>query len=140
MDKVVAYITRGDELLVFRHTEFPEAGIQVPAGTVEPGEDSEAAVLREAREETGLDLLSVRSFLGEREYDMHPYGKAEVHRRRFFHIELLKEAPTTWRHLETSGGTKLVPVEFEFFWARMPNDVPELIAGQGDLLNEVEVT
>ena len=32
--KVFAYITHRDRLLVFRHTDFPEAGIQVPAGTV----------------------------------------------------------------------------------------------------------
>ena len=27
--KVLAYVTRGDELLVFRHRDFPEAGLQV---------------------------------------------------------------------------------------------------------------
>ena len=32
--KVLAYVTRGDELLVFRHRDFPEAGLQVPAGTM----------------------------------------------------------------------------------------------------------
>ena len=36
--KVLAYIIQDDRLLVFRHTQFPEAGIQVPGGTVEQGE------------------------------------------------------------------------------------------------------
>lgn len=54
-DKVLAYITHGNRLLVFRHPHAPEAGIQVPAGTVEEGEDPGTAVLREAAEETGLD-------------------------------------------------------------------------------------
>ena len=37
-DRVVAYITRGDRLLVFRHTMYPEAGVQAPAGHPEVGE------------------------------------------------------------------------------------------------------
>ncbi len=46
--KVFAYITHGHHLLVFRHLYVPEAGIQVPAGTVEENERSEDAVLRNA--------------------------------------------------------------------------------------------
>ena len=62
LEKVTAFITRhrGDrtDLLLFRH---PHAGIQIPAGTVEPSERPEDAALREAREETGiLDLVLVR--------------------------------------------------------------------------------
>nr|WP_308370402.1 NUDIX domain-containing protein [Streptomyces sp. McG3] len=41
-------------LLVFDHAGLPEAGTQVPAGGVAPGEDPERAVLREVAEETGL--------------------------------------------------------------------------------------
>ena len=47
VSKVLAYIVRGDELLVFRHRDYPEAGLQVPAGTIEQGECSRSAVLRE---------------------------------------------------------------------------------------------
>lgn len=36
--KVYSYITHQDLLLLFVHVDFPEAGIQVPGGTVEPGE------------------------------------------------------------------------------------------------------
>ncbi|MEM7364342.1 MAG: NUDIX domain-containing protein [Pseudomonadota bacterium] len=39
------------QILLFRH---PSAGIQFPAGTVEPGESADDAVLREAIEETDL--------------------------------------------------------------------------------------
>jgi 8-oxo-dGTP pyrophosphatase MutT (NUDIX family) len=66
--KVTAFVTRrtkgGDELLLFKH---PYAGIQIPAGTIEPDERPEAAVLREAREETGLWPLSISAYLGSRE-------------------------------------------------------------------------
>ena len=48
LEKVTAFITRGAgaarELLVFQHQA---AGIQLPAGTVEAGEDVEAALWRE---------------------------------------------------------------------------------------------
>jgi len=55
--KVTCFITRGDgnEVLVFRH---PLAGLQLPAGTVEPDEAVVDAALREAREETGLTHLT----------------------------------------------------------------------------------
>jgi 8-oxo-dGTP pyrophosphatase MutT (NUDIX family) len=69
-EKVVAYITQGDKLLVFSHPHHPGAGIQVPAGTIKAGEAPEEAVLREAYEETGLDKLKLRAFLGMREYDL----------------------------------------------------------------------
>ena len=67
-EKVIAYITQEDKLLVFRHPFHPEAGIQVPAGTIEPGESPQEAVLREAHEETGFSELELRAFLGMQEY------------------------------------------------------------------------
>ena len=57
-DRVVAYVTRERdgrrELLVFDHRDHPDAGTQVPAGRLEPGEDLEAGLLRELAEEAGL--------------------------------------------------------------------------------------
>ena len=52
--KAYAYITYEDRLLVFSHPHAPEAGIQVPGGTLNDDERPEDAVTREAREETGL--------------------------------------------------------------------------------------
>ena len=68
--KVFAYITKGDRLLVFAHPNHPNAGIQVPGGTLEEGETPEEGALREAQEETGLNDLSVVSFLGEHGVDI----------------------------------------------------------------------
>jgi 8-oxo-dGTP pyrophosphatase MutT (NUDIX family) len=63
--RVCVYMTRGLELLVFEHTpEYPTAGIQVPAGGLEPGETLEAGALREAFEETGLTHLELQGYLG----------------------------------------------------------------------------
>ena len=65
VQKVTAFIIRKrngvEELLVFKH---PTAGIQIPAGTVEAGEDIETAVKREAYEETGLQFVEIENYLG----------------------------------------------------------------------------
>ena len=52
------------ELLVFRH---PRAGVQLPAGSVEPDEAWEAAAEREVREETALEGAKLVGKLGELE-------------------------------------------------------------------------
>ena len=137
VEKVVAYITRDDHLLVFRHVDSG-AGIQVPAGTLEPGEAPDDGVLREAREETDLESLTIRRFLGCRDYDMSPYGIAELHRRYHYHLECEGDAPSTWRHFETGGGTS-EGIEFELYWVRLPDQVPELAVAQGDFVAELGV-
>ena len=59
IQKVAAYITCENQLLVFTHVDYPQAGIQVPAGTVAEEESLDDAVLREAFEETGLPNLQI---------------------------------------------------------------------------------
>ena len=65
VQKVTAFIVREKdgikELLVFKH---PTAGVQIPAGTVEKGENIEVAVKREAYEETGLQFVKIENYLG----------------------------------------------------------------------------
>ena len=133
--KAFAYITNGGRLLVFRHPLEPEAGIQVPAGTIQPGEAPEAAALREAFEETGLPNLVLASFLGEHCRSRADVGLAEVHPRYFFHLRCPGEPPESWRHYETdpSEGTRQ-PIPFDFFWAKLPDELPALIAGHDALI------
>jgi 8-oxo-dGTP diphosphatase len=135
----LAYVLHAGKLLVFRHTQHPEAGIQVPGGTVEPGEHPDAAVLREAREETGLEGFRLVALLGTRTVDLTPYGRSMLDRRYFYHLELTQEPPATWIHYEfhASDGTPR-PIEFEFYWVAFPGGVPELAGEQGALLPELE--
>lgn len=135
VEKVVAYITQGDRLLVFTHARHPEAGVQVPAGTMETGEAPEAAVLREAREETGLEALTVLAFLGTRDHLWQATGGAGAVRRHFFHLAFTGRAEERWRHFErhpSEGPTE--PIEFELFWARLPDEVPPLKGRLGEML------
>ena len=137
--KVFAYITNQNRLLVFRHTDFPEAGIQVPAGTVMPNEDFDTAVLREAHEETGLRDLTIKAFLGEQIRSKEDVGKNEIHHRHFYHVLCGGDPPEQWQHDETSpsdGGSS--PIHFEFFWAELPDQIPELIADHGFMLPTLE--
>ena len=76
--RAYAYITNERRLHLFTHPETPEAGIQVPAGTVEPGEDPKDAVVREATEETGLADLRLERFLIQDTRDMSDCGTNEL--------------------------------------------------------------
>jgi ADP-ribose pyrophosphatase YjhB (NUDIX family) len=114
-DKVIAYVVRWDaggwQLLVFEHTDAPEAGLQVPAGTVEPGEPLEAALWRELSEESGLRppqvaLIAKLDEAAEPEWDV------------VRHIYLLRAAdglPPSWQHVVAGAGEDQGLV-FEYRW------------------------
>jgi 8-oxo-dGTP pyrophosphatase MutT (NUDIX family) len=126
--KAFAYITHGPRLLVFAHPTSPEAGIQVPAGTVREGESPENGVLREAREETGLQGLVLRKYLGRQDRDMRDFGRDEVHERYFYHVLCTEEPAEAWRHRENDPSDCADSIPFDFFWVPLPDGVPPLVA------------
>ena len=136
--KAFAYVTRRDRLLVFRQPAFPEAGVQVPAGTIRSGELPVRAVLREAVEETGWSDFAEPVFLGRAKFDCTPFGKSELHERWFFQLEIGGAPPETWSHGESDpdGGGSTGTIEFAFFWQPI-SEAAELIADHGKLLPEL---
>ncbi|MEY8191923.1 NUDIX domain-containing protein [Peribacillus simplex] len=66
--KAYGYVTRinnGEtQVLVFQHP-IKEAGIQIPKGTVRPQEGACQAVIREMKEETGLENFHVQKLIAE---------------------------------------------------------------------------
>lgn len=139
IQKAFAYITAQHHLLVFRQPYALEAGIQVPAGTIEEHEQAEKAVLREAFEETGLADLTLNCCLGEYERDMADFGRDEIHHRFFYHLQYHGKLVSTWQHEELyhSSSPSSTPVVFEFFWAPLPFGVPPLIADHGIILPQL---
>lgn len=133
--KAFAYITRHNRLLVLEHPHAPEAGIQVPAGTLQPDESPEIAVMREVSEETGLTDLKLCRFLGETVYDMSPFGKNEIHHRYFFHLQCQQDTPDSWTHFELHATDEPAPILFRLFWVTLP--YTGLIAGHGAFLNRL---
>src|SRR5690348_5273890 len=103
--KAYAYILRNRngarEFLVFRHRDYPDAGVQVPKGTMLPDETPEDAVLREAREETGLgDFGSPRPLAT----DIQPQPDGTLHERHFFALAAPIGAADAWEHVVTGDG------------------------------------
>jgi 8-oxo-dGTP diphosphatase len=119
IDKVVAYVVRGDEkqereLLVFEHDkEWSEAGIQVPAGTVDKSESLESAALREAEEECGLSNLKVLGKLDE--YVMYRATHKQFNRRHVFLMGAGSAFADTWTHKVDGSGLDH-GMSFHFYW------------------------
>ncbi len=131
--KVVGYITHENRILMLRHRDFPEIPMEPPAGTVDANEELESAVLREAFEETGLTNLTVKKYLGQR--DWHAVSFNEIHERHFFHLEASGDVEEEWLHFEMtpSGGDK-TPVAYEVFWVKRKDVDPKNIAVEKGVL------
>lgn len=116
--KSCAYITRNEsELLVFKAPGHD--GIQIPKGTVKPGETPREAVYREVIEESGLAALGAPRHLTT---DVWTRREAPPKRyvRSFFHAPI-HEPRDTWTHTVTGTGAERGK-EFEFFWVDLPTD------------------
>ncbi len=59
---IMVLITRGRELLLLRSPNFPPGIYSALAGFVEPGETLEQTVVREVREEVGIEVKNLRYF------------------------------------------------------------------------------
>ncbi len=139
LKKSLAYITHGNELLVFSQPEFPEAGIQVPKGTVDVGETPLQTVEREIIEETGLNTTIFQSFLGETYRDLSDYQKPIIEHRHFFHFILDGVKKDNWTHYELFDADSKAPILFSFFWLPIATAHTSLIADHGQLLHLLEL-
>ena len=140
IDKAVALVVRpsdrGRELLVFRH---PLAGLQVPKGTVEPGEPTADAVLRELHEESGLAFECRPRAIGH--WDRVLEG-GEVHRWHLFLIDAPDGFADEWTH-EATGSVEEEGLDFAFHWlpldAGLPGSLEPLFAPCAEALLAAQV-
>lgn len=59
---IIVLISRGDKVLLARAPRFPQSMFSVLAGFVEPGESLEETLIREVREEVGIEVKDIRYF------------------------------------------------------------------------------
>jgi len=57
---MIVLVTRGEEILLARSSRFPNGMYSTLAGFVEPGESVEQCVVREVREEVGLEVSNLQ--------------------------------------------------------------------------------
>lgn len=91
------------DVLAFEH---PLAGYQLVKGTVEPGEQLEAAALRELAEESGIASATIARSLGIWSSGIEGQSWA------FFECTPAQTLPDTWSHLAPDDGGHV----FRFFW------------------------
>lgn len=113
--KVLAYITRQQagqtQLLVFDHHLQPEAGTQVPAGTVEPGEPVESALWREIEEEAGLLPAQLTWVAKLAEFENAEWGTV----RHLYHLRAVVPLPDAWTQA-VSGAGEDSGLVFDYYW------------------------
>ncbi|WP_207947729.1 GNAT family N-acetyltransferase [Occultella glacieicola] len=101
-EKALIYLTRRpDEILVLEHThEYPDAGVQVPAGGVDPGEEPAQAAVRELLEETGLRVSGPAEYLGSHIW----HDEAAPSRvRHYYRLRAPLTTPDRWEHIVSAG-------------------------------------
>jgi 8-oxo-dGTP pyrophosphatase MutT (NUDIX family) len=103
-DKACLVVLRGHQTLEILAFEHPLAGLQLVKGSVEPGESTGMAAVRELIEEAGIQA-TVKRDLGEW------HSITTGHTWAFHECHVAQDLPDTWIHFaEDDGGH-----EFRFF-------------------------
>ncbi|MFH1299405.1 MAG: NUDIX hydrolase [Patescibacteria group bacterium] len=106
VQKIVAgaIIFRTGKALLLKRTkgEFMEGLVELPSGTIEAGEDILAGLIREVKEETGLETVSVDGYVNS--FDYLSQSGRKTRQLNFF--------------IQATGDVKINPSEHEsFLWA-----------------------
>ena len=139
-EKIVAYIVRQKhnkfELLVFEHDKnWSEAGLQVPAGTVDKNEDFEAALLREVHEESGLADLEIKAKIDQ--YSFYREIQSCHNRRHVYCLTSKNDLPDVWTHQVTGDGIDQ-HLNFHYRWIPLESARADLSARLGDSIDHLK--
>ncbi|WOV86683.1 NUDIX domain-containing protein [Sporosarcina oncorhynchi] len=131
--KVLAYITTGRDselkLLIFEHKNKPDAGWQVPGGSIEKDELLIDALYREIEEETGIlrEQLELNGKVNKRNY-FPANRKHIVHERNIFHLTYTGPEKSEWDFIVRGDGADSGMV-FHCLWIPV-QELPSLAAEQ----------
>jgi 8-oxo-dGTP pyrophosphatase MutT (NUDIX family) len=126
--RVLAYVTRGRELLVFDQQGEPDPLPQVPAGRLDAGKSLEQGLARELHEEAGIRARVIR----ELAHVTRRQGDGNVYESHYFHLET-DERRDAWEHVVHGDGDDAGLV---FLCRFVPLDPPPTLAGrQGEFLH-----
>jgi 8-oxo-dGTP diphosphatase len=126
--KAYVYLTCGDKLLVFDEPDTPELGLQVPGGTIDPGESYLIGARREFTEETGLKLDTAFDHFADQDIPFEqlvaegkhkaPYDRPLKgrHVRQLFHASIPDIPAQEWEHYEMTPSNGGGPIRFRLFW------------------------
>ncbi|WP_417670212.1 NUDIX hydrolase [Roseibium sp.] len=126
--KAYVYLTCGNQLLVFDEPDTPELGLQVPGGTIDPGESYLIGARREFTEETGLDLDTAFDHFADQEIPFEALvaeGKVTAppdrplkghHKRKLYHVRIDERPAEEWEHFEMTPSDGGPPIRFRLFW------------------------
>ena len=113
-DKSCPVVLRTRETLEILAFEHPLAGLQLVKGSVDPGESTDLAAVRELIEEAGIQSTARRD-LGEW------HSIVTGHTWAFHECHVGQDLPDTWVHFaEDDGGH-----EFRFFWHPLMSEPSE---------------
>lgn len=136
---VLAYITKGEgrhrKILVYEHKEQPEAGLQVPGGTIERNELLLDALYREIEEESGItrDELHLQGKVKSSKY--FPRDRNVVYNRTIFHFSYIGDDRTEWDY-QVEGNGKDRGLVLSYRWIPL-NALPKLAAKQGEAIEYI---
>lgn len=132
--KAYAYILRERqgqvEVLTFMHRDYPEAGVQVPKGGIEPGESPVEAATRETLEEVGV---RGGQLLGEVARDVWTDPEGNAQERHIFAFRAPSDVADTWEHMVCSAGEDDGMV-FVCAWLPIVDAPRALVPGHADYL------
>lgn len=118
---VGAIVRDGDKILLLQRPDDDFMGgiFELPSGKVEPGEAIDAALTREVKEETGLDVSAIRHYLGSFDYTS---GSGKASRQFNFAVDVAATKPIVLEEHDT------------YIWVSLDEDLPVTDAVQETIL------
>ncbi|WP_024800178.1 NUDIX hydrolase [Nocardia sp. BMG51109] len=103
---VGAVLQSGDKILLLQRPadDFMGGIWELPSGKVEPGEALDQALIREVKEETGLDVTHIARYLGEFDYQS---GSGKKSRQFNFAVDVAAAEPVELQEHDAYAWTNL---------------------------------